>query len=381
MYNLVNNDVNSEVKACSASSPLAGGTPLEFSRESTGAVPLRVLFLPQEISDQMQLMAEALRARGHYATAATLSVSGPGYANDIVLDRRERKGRIRRHLNYLSFFCWALQNYDIFHFHWGRSLLRYRFSPHFDLPILRLFGKKIFVHFRGSDIRNNEVFDYFTERYKGVALVPPRPSEPWQERSLAKWRRYAHGIFVSTPDLLRIVPEATEISQVIDLRTWTRREPRNNGGVFRVAHAPTVRTKKGTEFLIQAVEALRQEGHRIELVLVEGLTPQEAAIRFAQCDVGVDQLLLGWYGKVTVDLMAMGIPVICNIDDELRSHRRFLPVFNATPATIKEVLLRLMQKPSLRDAVVEQGRQYVAEYHSTAVVCERLVRAYQNVRC
>ncbi len=54
-------------------------------------------------------------------------------------------------------------------------------------------------------------------------------------------------------------------------------------------------------------------GVRFEFTLVEGLHREEAKRLYERADLFVDQLILGWYGGVAVELMALGKPVIAHI--------------------------------------------------------------------
>ena len=81
-------------------------------------------------------------------------------------------------------------------------------------------------------------------------------------------------------------------------------------------HAPSHRGVKGTERVVEAVEQLRGEGIPLELELVEGRPHAEARKAYERADILVDQLLVGWYGAVAVELMALGRPVVCFMDEE-----------------------------------------------------------------
>jgi glycosyltransferase involved in cell wall biosynthesis len=99
---------------------------------------------------------------------------------------------------------------------------------------------------------------------------------------------------------------------------------------------------------------------------------------YKSCDAGVDQLLYGWYGNVSLELMASGVPVVCYIDEELRKHRHHIPVVSATPASLKDALVHLMKDSNLRGRLSMEGVEYVKSHHSPEAVCDRLVAAYDE---
>src|SRR5690606_570959 len=63
-------------------------------------------------------------------------------------------------------------------------------------------------------------------------------------------------------------------------------------------------------------------------------------------DIGIDQVLYGWHGKVSVELMALGKPVVCYIDPELLKYRPELPIVSATPTTLTSELEKLIANES-----------------------------------
>src|SRR5581483_7612694 len=102
---------------------------------------------------------------------------------------------------------------------------------------------------------------------------------------------------------------------------------------------------------------------------VEGLTQSELKERYARADLAVDQLLVGWYGGLAVELMALGRPVISFLRDEdldlLPSEMRAqIPVISAQPGTIGDVLKELLTTGRGELAEIgRRGRAYVERWH------------------
>lgn len=114
----------------------------------------------------------------------------------------------------------------------------------------------------------------------------------------------------------------------VDLNDWKPCEPQPDGTrPLRVVHAPSDPIVKGTRFVVDAVERLRSEGIGIELELVQGLSRTEARRAYESADLAIDQLLVGWYGGVAVEQMALARPVVCYVRDE---DLRFVPPALAT---------------------------------------------------
>ena len=318
----------------------------------------------------MQLMAEALRAKGYSAQAVAFNQDFRHYSNDRSISTQKIP---------FARFVFALKaifKYDVFHFFWGVSLLDFWKFHGIDLPLLSLFNKKIIVHFRGTDLVDVNYYDYLEKKAKGIECVEPAKSRPDQLRKLEVWRKYADHLLVSTPDLLTIVPEAKLVPQVVDMDLFVKfRTPLQNQR-FRIGHAPTRRGTKGTGFILEVVSQLENKGYAIELDLIENELPENVLKRFAACDVGIDQLLIGWYGKVSVELMAMGKPAICFIEDRLKVFRKDLPLVQANFKDLYVVLEKLILDRSLIKQIGEQSIIYSTKYHDVNKIVIELVDFY-----
>jgi glycosyltransferase involved in cell wall biosynthesis len=141
-------------------------------------------------------------------------------------------------------------------------------------------------------------------------------------------------------------------------------------------HAPSSRRKKGTEFIEQAIHNLRLKGHKVELILAENLPHHKILELYEQSDIGIDQVLYGWHGKVSVELMALGKPVICNIAEEWRMYRPDLPIVHADPATLEKRIEELIIDKQNRIQLGELSRAYALRYHDVEVVVDQLLNLY-----
>lgn len=322
----------------------------------------------------MQLLAETFRKRWLQASAAAYNDDFRGYQNDIMLAGKGWKASLDRFL----FFLWALKHYQVFHFFWGVSLWSWWRFHLLDLPLLKMLGKKIVVHFRGLDVIDIKYFDYLRNKSRGESVACPPLSRPDQQRKLTKWLRYADVVLVSEPDLFEVVPCATLSPQVIDCRYWTAtRKPQSEfDGIIRIVHAPSSRRKKGTDFIEEAVTCLKQKGLPVELIMAENLPHHKIKELYELCDIGIDQVLYGWHGKVSVELMSLGKPVICNIAQELRKYRPDLPIVHGTPENLETVLEDLIRDSGKRTRLGQHSREYAARYHDVEVNVDHLLQLY-----
>jgi glycosyltransferase involved in cell wall biosynthesis len=275
-----------------------------------------------------------------------------------------------------SFRHWCFQKYvELFEFA--------------DLPILKTLKKGICVTYQGDDARQKEFslknFEITAANHVDENYYPPGSDKIKQER-IALFDKYADRIYAVNPDLLHVLPARAEFLPYanIDIREW-RPTPKENSRKPVLIHAPTSQQAKGTVFILQAVERLKAEGVPFEFVLVEGLPNSEARKLYERADLLVDQLLIGWYGGIAVELMALAKPVVCFVrDSDLKfiptQMRDEIPIINANPNTIYKVLKDWLT--IYRDRLPEVGeksRAYVESWHDPIKIATRLRKDYETI--
>jgi glycosyltransferase involved in cell wall biosynthesis len=209
------------------------------------------------------------------------------------------------------------------------------------------------MHFLGSDIRGKP------------------PSElAWSQRAGAR--------VVGSYDAIRWVPDAHVIPPGIDVR-GIEPAPPSNGDRPVVLHAPSSRTRKGTEHVVAACAELD-----VELEIVEGLDHREAFERYRRADVIVDQLNAGWYGVFAIEALALGKPVVTFLHEEAvrRTEEAFgvpVPIVGTTKETLVESLRPLVSSAEERRRVGAASRAYAEEVHDLERMTDRLLALYAGL--
>jgi glycosyltransferase involved in cell wall biosynthesis len=298
------------------------------------------------------------------------------------------RNRFTRALIRILVFPWALLKYDIFHFFCDRGILPTKGWSGvnlFELILMRLFRKKVFVYTYGADVRTREKTMQLG-KYNccmhcpnvGIACVC---DEARHEKNVEKISRYATEV-LSMGDMMEYLPEsdAALFFWPIDVKKVNYiQESSRHDGPIRIVHAPNHRHYKGTDYLIEAVEELKKEGLSLELVLVEKKANEEAMKLYQEADIIAEQFLIGWHGFMAIEAMALGKPVICYI----RKQGYLLapeecPIVNANPDNLKEVIQDLAENPDKRKNVGKQGRAYVEKYFSLESFSARLAGLYRR---
>jgi hypothetical protein len=300
---------------------------------------------------------------------------------DIALDRARGLPLVGWLVPYGA-FLWAGLRYDHFGFFFDGGLLG---GPglRIELPLLRLAGKGVVVYPYGGDAR---VASGARERgpWHAYSDIPPG-SEDRDEadvrRRLALFGRYAD-VMLGCADLVEDLPRLDGVLLYpFDSARWEP-APEVDDGIVTVVHAPNHRHYKGTRFLEAAVAELQAEGIPIELVVVEGMTNDEAREIFARADVIADQFLLGAYALFAIEAMALGKPVICFLNDRFRPfHPEWdeCPIVSADPDTLTGELRSLALDPVRRRELGARGPGYVDRYHSLAAVGAQLDRIHRGI--
>ncbi len=215
------------------------------------------------------------------------------------------------------FLLRAIVMYNVFIFSYTTSLL----PGNRDLPILKLFGKKIIWIFHGSDIRPQfmdgvAIYDY---NCTSVSLMVADAEE--SKRRARYIEKYAdlvvaqpcHSIFLTKPFMNSVylgVP-------VIDEAGHSKCGDYRDKDTLRVFHAPSEPYAKGTFKLREYIDEINGElklvGKRIEYVEKTGVPHQDIISEIKQADVVFDQLYSDLVMPVfTCEAMMVGTPsIVC----------------------------------------------------------------------
>jgi glycosyltransferase involved in cell wall biosynthesis len=311
--------------------------------------PLRVTLCPVNTAGVPWTNTQALRRRGVDARLVVFERYRLHPEADWSLDAPSDAPLALRQAKQWLAFARLLPRTDIFHFHFGLTLVPRRLQ----FRLLRLARRRSVMHYLGSDIRGKT------------------PAQ-------LAWAREAGAQVVGSYDAIRWVPEAEVIPPGVDL---ARIEPAPPPGRARplIVHAPSSRRRKGTEHVLAAVEGLDAD-----LELVEGLHHDEALERYRAADVVVDQLNAGWYGLFAIEAMALGKPVVTFLHDEAvrRTEAAFggrLPILSATAGTLREALRPLVADAARRRELGAASRAWVERVHDLERVTDRLLDLYARL--
>ncbi len=316
---------------------------------------LKILHCPFEIAGNMGCTARFLRALGLDATSVNYYSSWLKYRCDVDLKLNElAEGEARKVLG--RFAEEAIETYDIFHFHFNRSL----YSDFRDLEILKKKGKKILFSFWGIDMRSPEWYFYNQARFLGHH--PPKPY--FLNAELYR----IHKIIHQYADVMIgpvCIPRGVFVSGIADFKEWSldrKRHYQNKSGFRKnpektyILHAPTVSWKKGSGMIVRLLEACKSEGMPIEILYVSGVEPEKAKEIYANADFAIDQVGNGTFSTFGLEMMGWNIPVLTYQNALWDRIRDYPPVIKITKQNFKDQIRRCVELKDSSEMSEFRGR-------------------------
>ncbi|HUW42816.1 MAG TPA: glycosyltransferase [Thermoplasmata archaeon] len=336
---------------------------------------IRVLHAPANPAGQATTISRAQRELG--IESDVLVFNKNVFAFDVDIDLRlDARPWGTRYLAQLRNFFRCARKYDVFHFHFGRSLL----PKNIDLSLLRIMGKKTLMQYWGSDIIQIDVAKKYTLlSEETLKQVIPGLNDEKQRKKIAKIKKKVGASIVGDFSLLPFAPDSKVIRQALDVSdfTFVGCEPKREN--VSIVHAPTNRLIKGTGKIIAAVERLKKDGYKVDLIIVENMPHGEAIEAFKKADIVVDDVLQGPYGLVAIECMALGKPVLGRIDENFAGMYKDLPIVNTNPDNLYENLKTLVLNPQMCFDLGKRGRAYVEANHDAKVIAQQLIDLYKSL--
>lgn len=346
---------------------------------------MKVLLLPVNIASDISHKVRSLRsigvdARGFSIAGSTIQSAegvdthpiGKGNVVSMLLRRAFAFAKLRRML------AWA----DVLHWVDGSSI----FDRGVQGKMLRSAGKPGVVQWNGSDIRipekDFEVNPFYAAAF-GDGYEYPTESADISRAN----QRFAAGLgflpleFIGMGHYIdeTLFPKRFRTWQSVVLADHVPKYPGVEKTRPLIVHSPSAPVAKGTRFVLDAVERLRGK-YDFDFRLVENLERAAALNVMSECDIFVDQLILGAHGFAAVEAMAFGKPVVCYINPVIgQDYPGDLPIVNADPATIAEKLEDLIRDATLRHDLGRKSRSYVEKYHDDVANARDLLEVYKEV--
>lgn len=247
-----------------------------------------------------------------------------------------------------------LKNADVLHF---TGLSSGKIQPIAGFQIEKMINKNnSVITYYGSDIRYHKDTRFRFHLETGIIGVIG-----WVE---PRWEALPMGLFH--------IPSIFEGANITP-SYWTGSEK------IVIAHAPTSKKLKGSQFFIEAIEDLKHE-FDFEFLLIENVPHKEALELKRKAHIYLEQVNLGTYNVNSIEAMYMGQAVLCYISNFNRSIFPDMPVIGVDKYNIREKLRNLLEHPHLIIDVGKKSREWVCYHHSPRRVAKQWDYLYKYIR-
>jgi glycosyltransferase involved in cell wall biosynthesis len=346
--------------------------------------PMRVLLVPFNISSQLSVTVRALGALGIEARGLVRNISNiQDHAGVEVMDwvgRPNPAARLWRGVRWRWKMTRALAWADVIHWHWGGSTWK-----GMDLRLAAWFGKPRLVEFWGDDLRDparasrdNVFLAHMYEQNPELAVSHSRPTQ-------RLFRQHGFECLLPGVELCDYLEPGVfdgyyQTRQRVPLEDFTPTFPDPQKAQPLLVHAPSHKSRKGTEAVLSAVDRLARR-HRFDFKLLHELPRSEALRTVAACDVFLDQFTIGAEGLAALEAMALGKPVVCFIKPSLRArYPDSLPIVLADQDSLAETVAALLADGQRRHDIGVRSRQHVETYHDSRRLAGELMDIYGEMQ-
>ena len=253
-----------------------------------------------------------------------------------------------------------------------------------DVRFLKLFGRKTLIIFAGCDIRMPEEVEKFkwnpctncNDDYKMMVScnIANKKNDlkkienifdyilsPDECAGYIKKKYYSHFFPIDFSYLDKYLINSREIET----------------NLITIIHAPSNYHVKGTAFIDKTISNLKIKYPSINYKRLHGMPKTEIINELINADIVIDQMLVGSYGVLAVEAMALKKPVVCYIRPDLWENMKdYSPIVNANPDNLEEVLESLINNKNKLVEIGEKSREYVLEYHSPKKIAQKILKIF-----
>jgi len=352
-----------------------------------------ILHLPTSVGGNPWGLSQGERSLGLESSVLYRKSNWLNYPYHINLHLENHKNYIK-FIKLISAFFKLRNQYDIFHFNFGSSLIH---APEYGLYHLELpfypKNKKLFVTYNGCDSRQK----YPTMQRRKISachqsdcydgICNSGKMDRMRQKSIRKMTKHVKHIWAVNPDLLYFLPEDKSsflpYSVIVENKRYL---PYFSNKKLNIVHAPTNQAAKGSSYILQALEDIQKtHSNEVDIQIIEGIPHAQATKMYQQADLIIDQLLVGWYGGFAIEVMNMRKPVICRIEkDDLHWLPKEMAVdvleafIQAEPNNIKEVILRCIADRQFLKEKSEAAIEYANKWHHPEYVASITKANYEE---
>ncbi len=345
------------------------------------------VFLGLMSNNNLVYVADSLKKRGYHVQCIPWII--PDHERNVIKYDLDIKSLFpRMYANFFGqqlliygFFIWSLFNFDIYLMPFRNRLLdRTAYLKWFEFQLLHFANKIIILNPYGGDIHNPKVWENSQDKTQKLILKAWAMDSYYSkikskdvERNNRYCENHADKIIASVEysDYLNRNNVIYLHMRCANVQKHPILPPKKNT-IFKIFHATNHAHLKGVSFLEEAVNKINKDGQKCSLVILKNVHNTQVMNEMGKADIVFDQLLAGAYGRLAIEAMSLGKPVICYLRDDLKALYRpwkECPIINANIDNIKDKILYLMKMSAEdRTRIGQKSLEYVKKYHSPEYV-------------
>jgi len=315
---------------------------------------LNILFVSdlEVIGHQIRMMKMLNNNTIHKARNIVLNSDYLNYGEDLMLDNDENLAEARE----------LIHQADFFHFT--------RLIPEIPGIIWRnhLKHNNCLIDYMGSRLRNNkEEIAEFHQKTKIFGLT-----------------KYDYTMYKGIEFLMYHFPVMFDASPYLHCKAVSDFGQKSE---ITIAHAPTNPREKYSHYILPIIERVKKRTRRvIKVNLIMGKSNAEAMEEKSKCDIFIDQIRPkgaegpGCPGQNSYEALALNKATVVTLDNFYLSFYPDAPVFSATLEELEDILLNILNNPSLVRKKMENSQRWLKTHFLPNLVLNRYLHIYYLVR-
>ena len=312
------------------------------------------------------------------------------------------KGRSSHHSNVFTKFCWtgcwlllrffifvwAVIKYDVFIFGFGSSFFFY-----FDLPLLKLFNKKIIYKFHGTDCRPPYLSGAFVSNANNFDTKRCIELSQQRKKSLKKIEKYAD-IVISNPLFSQFLERpfiaGTKIGLPFNSPTPDNFGKNRNGNIpgserkIRLLHAPSKPIQKGSDIIRGLIKDLQKAGHPIEYVEIKNASNQQVLDELSGCDLIIDQVFSDTpMAGFATEAASYSKPAVVGgyakaEFSAIYSAGKIPPSLYVEPEGLEKAVIKIIEDDNYRIKLGKKNKDFITENWAPQKVARKYLQLIEN---
>ena len=279
---------------------------------------------------------------------------------------------------YILFF--TVIYYDIF------VINKFALFYFLDTKILKFFNKKIIFISLGSDTRPPYLSGVYKDDENYDFNIYKILRQTIKIKNKVNFLEKNVDFFISYPQIAHFnsKPFINGMHIGFPTRPINKSKKAANNKIIKILHAPSRPNSKGTKIIKSIIQELQEEGLKIKLIILKGVSNSEVINQIKQCDIVFDQIYSDMpLAGLGVEAAQFSKPVIVGGYYSLQIHvennsKNIPPSVYRLPKELKSSLRNLCLDVSKRERVGNSLFEFVNNYWHFEIVAQRYLDLINN---